>query len=277
MVPFRPTTPGHPIYPPSVAVPVGPSSEALYRLSAFRSIGPGYPHPLGYLSQSFSSLCNNGFNAPFMGYQQPPGLVWRINPVFGVRPIMYPVATARRDTAAPSTGVEPVKPSSSTELAGQKTASPDQTVARSSDQTGVEKEIGVVKADGINKPLDDNRPGKADSTQPTSKRPNNVISGFRSRTTYSRSQLQTMRDRFRKRPYIEQPEAIKLADSLGVTEKSLSIWFANERRRTKLTSNKLPATPQLSRNYSRRRVNDLFATSEISRPNDALIEKDTHK
>lgn len=269
MLPFRPAAPGHPIYPPSVAVPIGSASKALYGLSTSRSVGPWHSHPLGYFSQPFPPPCSNRINAPFVSYH-------RINPVFGVRPIMYPVAMVHRDTAASSTGIEPVTPSSSPELAGQKTASPDQTVARSSDQTGVEKEIGVIKADGTDKPMDDNRPGKADSTQPTRIRPNKVINGPRSRTTFNTSQLRMMRDRFGKHPYIDPPEAIELAYALGITEKSLSIWFANERRRVKFTS-KLPATPQLSRNYSRRRTSDLFTTSEISRPNDALIEKDTHK
>lgn len=273
MLPFRPTTPGHPIYPPSVAVPIGPASEALYRFSAPRSIGPGYPHPLGYLSQSFPSLCNNGFNAPFMGYHQPPGFVWRINPVSGVRPIIYPVDMAHRAAASSSTGIESVAPFSFPERAAQKTASRDQTVAKSSDQTVVKEEIDVFKADDAGRPLDDNR---ADSTQPTRKHPTRVRNGPRTRTTYNTLQLRIMRDRFDKHRYIDQPEAIELAFALGITPKSLLIWFSNERRRVKFTSNS-PVAPQLSRNYSRRRAIDLFGISEISRPSDALIEKDTRK
>lgn len=270
MLPFRPATPGHPIYPSSVAVPAFPTSEALYGLSASRSVGPWYPHPSGYFSQSFPPPCSNGINAPFMGYHQPPGFAWRINPVLGVSPIMYPV-----DTAHGATGIESVTPSSSPELAAQKTAT-GQTVANGSDQTVVEEEIDVVKADDIGKPLDDNRAGKADSTQLTGKRPNKVRSGPRTRTAFTMYQLQIMRDRFDKHHYIDKPEARELACVLGITARSLRIWFANERRRIKFTSN-LPATPQLSRSYARRQVSDLFATSEIRRPNDALIEKYTHK
>ena len=268
MLPFRPVAPGHPIYPPSVAAPVGSASGALYGLCASRSVGPWHPHPLGYCSQPFPPIRSDGVNAPFMGYQQLPGLVWRINPVFGVRPMMNPVDTARRATAT-----EPVTRSSFPELAAEKTACPDQTVARSSGQTAVVEKIDVVTAADIGKPLDDNR---ADSTQPTRIRPNKVRNGPRSRTTYNTHQLRTMRDRFDKSRYIDHPEATELAFKLGITPKSLLIWFSNERRRARFTSN-VPATPPLSRGYSRRRVSELFASSAISRPNDALIEKDTQK
>ena len=273
MLPFRPVAPGHPIYLPSVAEPVGPASEALYRLAASRSVGPWYPPPLGYFSQPFPPPFSNGINAPFMGYHQPPELAWRINPVYGVSPILHPADTAHGATVAPSTGIKPVSLASSPERTAQKTASPNQTDAGSSGQTVVDQEIDVVKADDIAKPLDNNRAGTADSTQPTRKRPNK---GPRSRTVFTMHQLRIMRDRFDKHRHIDRPEAHELACVLGITEKSLSIWFSNERRRVKLTSN-LPDKPQLSRGYARRQVSDLFATSEIRRPNDALIEQDTRK
>ena len=269
MLPFRPAAPGHPIYPPSVAVPAGPAGEALYRLSASRSVGPWLPRPPGYFSQSFAPPYSHSVNVPLIAYYQPPGFAWRINPVPWVRPILYPVDAAHKATAASPTGIESVTPSSSQELAAQKTASPDQTAAKSSDQTVVEEEIDVVNANDIDKPLDDARAGKADSTQLTVRRPNMVRSGPRGRTIYNTHQLQIMRDRFDKRRYIEPQEAIELAYALGITVKSLNIWFSNERRRAKFTSN-YSAKPRLSRNYSRRQVNDHLSTSAISRPIDIL-------
>lgn len=250
MLPFRPAAPGHPIYPPSVAVPAGPAGEALYRLSASRSVGPWYPRPFGYFSQSFLPPYSNGINAPFMGYHQAPGFVWHINPVSGVRPIMYPVDAAHSASAA---GIESVTPFSSP-------ASPDQTVARSSDQTVVEEEeINVVNANNFDKPLDDTRAGKADSTQLMVSRPHMVSNVPRNRITFNTYQLRIMRDRFDKHHYIDRREASELACVLGIPSRSLLIWFSNERRRVKLTSN-LPVTPRLSRNYTRCRASDLLAT-----------------
>ena len=227
MLPFYPAAPGN-FSPPLIEAQPGSASEALQRLAALHSVGISEPIRPGYFNQYDPPHYSHPADKTFIECRQPSGFVWSVNPVFGVRPIMHPVNTTQIAPTDSSTGAEAVTPANSPD--------PGPHEATGSDQIVVNEEIEADEVDDIGGPLNEDRTRKAVSTQFTARDAIKVSSDPPRRITFSVQQLRIMRNRFDTDHYIDRSEATELANELGITVKSLLNWFANERRRFKLTS-----------------------------------------
>ena len=228
MLPFCPAAPGS-FSPPLIEAPPGSASEALQKLAALHSVGISEPARPGYFNQYNPPHYSHPADKTFMECRQPSGFHWSVNPVFGVRPIMYPENTTQIAPTDSSTGAEAVTPANSPDPGPREATGPDQIV--------VNEEIEADEVADIAGPLNDDRARKADSTQFTTRDAIKVSSEPPpKKITFSVKQLRIMRNRFDTDHYIHRSEATELANKLGITVKSLLNWFANERRRFKLAS-----------------------------------------